>query len=164
MLPAIPFMPILIRAAVAADVASALKLFPRLAAFELPKARVANHLWESDARMLLRWAEGNEPQCRVQVAVEEGHHDTVLGVAMITLRKELLSHEPSAHLEALVVAAGTEGRGIGRRLVDAAEHEAKANGARSMTLHVFGSNARARGLYRRLGFDEELLRCIKHFD
>jgi len=33
-----------------------------------------------------------------------------------------------------------------------------------MTLHVFASNARARGLYERCGYTGELLRYIKQLD
>ncbi len=30
-----------------------------------------------------------------------------------------------------------------------------------MTLHVFGANVRARGMYEKLGYDGELIRYIK---
>ncbi len=44
----------------------------------------------------------------------------------------------------------------------AVEDEARARGAHSMTLHVFGNNRRARALYAKIGYDEELIRAIKH--
>ena len=50
---------------------------------------------------------------------------------------------------------------VARALIDAAEREALARGARSMTLHVFAANARARALYARTGYTEELIRCTK---
>ena len=73
------------------------------------------------------------------------------GLAVIRLREELLSHEPSAHLEVLTVAEGAEGRGIGKALVRAAEEGARDRGALSMSLHVFGVNTRARRVYEKLG-------------
>jgi len=152
-------MAISVRMATTSDVADMLTLFPRLADFPLPDSRNPKHLWESDAAMLQRWAYGKESQCLVQVAVDAGN--CLLGLAMTTLRNELFSGEPSAHLEALVVAKNAEGQGLGRKLVEAAEQLAKDKGALSMTLHVFGTNLRARALYRNLGFDEELLRCSK---
>lgn len=151
-----------IREAVPADVPHILPLFPRLANFELPPNRTSNHLWEGDAELLNQWAGGQAPSCLVQVAVDDT--GAILGAAMTSLREELISHEPSAHLEVLVVASGAEGQGIGKQLAEAAEEAAQARGALSITLHVFGNNSRARGLYSKMGFDEELIRCIKHFE
>ena len=80
---------------------------------------------------------------------------------MVTLRPELLSRAPSAHLEALAVAEGFEGRGLGGRLLAAAESDAGEQGAQSLTLHVFAVNERARRLYEKAGFEGELMRYIK---
>ncbi|MEM7126673.1 MAG: GNAT family N-acetyltransferase [Chloroflexota bacterium] len=164
-------MPYHIRSATPDDLSTILPLFPRLASFELPAHRVATHLWEGDAELLRQWANGQAPGCFVFIAVERGTNDAehiddeggVLGVSMTTLREELLSHEPSAHLEVLVVAQGAEGQGIGRALVAKAEEKARLQGARSMTLHVFAQNRNARHLYHKMGYDEELIRAIKHF-
>ena len=83
---------------------------------------------------------------------------------MVTLREELLSHAPSAHLETIIVAPQARGKGLGSRLLERAEQRAIALGAKSLTLHVFSNNIRARSLYKKHGYDEELLRCIKWFD
>lgn len=136
-----------------------LELFPRLASFRIPERRQPEHLWQDDAKLLRRWGAGELPEATVLVA--EDADDSLLGIAFARLRPELLSQEPSAHLEALVVADGAEGRGVGGALVAAVEASVKAQGAKTLTLHVFGGNQRARGLYRRMGFEEELLRCIK---
>ncbi len=138
-----------------------LELFPRLASFDLPDNRNPKHLWADDARMLTDWAAGNRDDCFVLVAKDE--EDRVLGVVMVTLKPELLSHAPSAHLEALVVADNAEGQGVGGSLLAAAEEEARQRGALSMTLHVFALNQRARKVYERAGYDGELIRYIKSF-
>jgi GNAT superfamily N-acetyltransferase len=138
-----------------------LELFPRLASFDLPDNRNPKHLWADDARMLTDWAAGNRDDCFVLVAKDE--EDRVLGVAIVTLKPELLSHAPSAHLEALVVADNAEGQGVGGSLLAAAEEEARQRGALSMTLHVFALNQRARKVYERAGYDGELIRYIKSF-
>ncbi len=135
------------------------RLLPRLAEFELPPGRVAEHLWQGDEKILLGWAAGKEPDCLIQVALDEDQR--VLGVAMSRLRPELLSGEPSAHLEVLMVAKSAEGSGIGRALMDAAESAARKRGARSITLHAFAANARACRLYEGLGYDGELIRFTK---
>lgn len=147
-----------IREATAADIESIRTLLPRLAAFEVPQRRSPEDLWRGDEKMLLRWVDGQEPTLSAWIAVTE---ESILGVVVIRLSEELLSHEPSAHLEILAVADGAEGRGIGTALVSAAEQGAQDKGARSMTLHVFGVNTRARKMYERLGYDGELLRYIK---
>lgn len=149
-----------IRPAVLEDLDGIRRLLPRLAEFELPPGRVPEHLWRGDEKILMAWAEGKEPDCLIQVAQDEDQQ--VLGVAMSRLRAELLSGEPSAHLEVLMVAKSAEGSGIGRALMDAAESAARDRGARSMTLHAFATNTRACGLYERLGYNGELIRFTKN--
>lgn len=152
-------MDLKVRAATPGDGDALLRLMPRLAAFDLPESRNPEHLWMHDAALLRDWLSGKAENCRIHV-VDAGD-GTIAGLAMVTLRPELLSLEPSAHLEALAVAPGFESRGLGQQLLAAAEADAKANGAESMTLHVFAVNARARRLYERAGYDGELMRYIK---
>ena len=133
-----------------------LALMPRLAAFDVPASRDPKHLWMSDAKMFERWCGGEEDACLVLVAVDE--RSRIVGLAMATLRPELLSKEPSSHLE------GMSGKGIGRLLLDAMEVEVREHGALSMTLHVFASNSRARGFYEKSGYHGELMRYIKPLD
>lgn len=111
--------------------------------------------------MLREWSLGKHDDCLVYVARDDD--GALLGLAMITLREELLSHNASSHLEAIVVAKEAEGRGIGGKLMDAAEGGARERGAKSMSLHVFAKNERARRIYERSGFDGELVRYIKSF-
>ena len=135
-----------------------LALMPRLADYDVPKSRNPRHLWEHDAEMLRQWLRG-EAECLVHVAIDD--EDNVLGFAMTTLRPELLSHEPSAHLEAIALDPVAEGRGVAKALLAATEATAHAHGAQTMTLHVFSVNDRARRLYERAGYDGELMRYIK---
>jgi ribosomal protein S18 acetylase RimI-like enzyme len=135
-----------------------LALMPRLADYDVPASRNPKHLWMHDAEMLRQWMRG-DAECLVHVAVDgEG---SVLGFSMVSLRDELLSHEPSAHLEAIALDPTAEGRGIAKALLDTAERAAQAHGALTMTLHVFAVNERARALYERSGYDGELMRYIK---
>ncbi|MEM1173843.1 MAG: GNAT family N-acetyltransferase [Pseudomonadota bacterium] len=150
-----------IRLAEPADIDAVLAMMPRLAMFELPEQRDARDLWRHDAATAQRWADGDAPNCRIHVAEVDGD---IVGLAMVTMRPELLSEAPSAHLEALAVSDGFEGRGLGHGLMQAAEQDALEQGAESITLHVFARNERARALYERRGFDGELMRYIKRFD
>ncbi|MEV7600310.1 GNAT family N-acetyltransferase [Kitasatospora sp. NPDC089797] len=58
-------------------------------------------------------------------------------------------------IQGLAVDDAARGRGIGRRLVEAACAAARAGGARKMTLRVLGWNAPARRLYESCGFTVE---------
>lgn len=138
-----------------------LALMPRLADYDVPKSRNPQNLWEHDAEMLRQWL-CDEVECLVHVAIDGA--DNVVGFSMVTLRPELLSHEPSAHLEAIALDSSAEGRGIAKALLSVAEQAARAKGAQTMTLHVFSVNERARGLYERAGYDGELMRYIKPLD
>ncbi len=147
-----------IRDANLADGEAMLALMPRLADFDVPASRNPAHLYGDDARLLQQWLDGQE-ECLVQVAVTD--EDAVLGFTLVRLRPELLSHEPSAHLEAIAVDVSAEGKGVAKALLDAAERCALERGALTMTLHVFASNQRARDFYDRSGYDGELVRYIK---
>jgi len=157
-MPAIQFV---IRPAEKRDGDAVLAMMPRLAEFDLPTSRNPEHLWKDDAKMFRRWLDGEE-ECLVHVAIDDAQK--VLGFSIVRLRSELLSKEPSAHLEAIAVGRDAEGMGVAKALLAAAEKESIARGALTMTLHVFAVNARARAVYERAGYDGELMRYIKHFD
>lgn len=152
-------MSVQVRRAASDDADAILALMPRLAAFDVPKSRNPLDLWRSDAAMFQRWLDGEVAECFVHVAVDDSAK--ILGFTLVSLRPELLSHEPSAHLEAIAVGEDAEGMGVGQALLAAAEGEATAHGARTITLHVFAVNTRARGFYEKSGYDGELIRYIK---
>lgn len=150
-----------IRPLQARDLPAMLELLPQLADFNVPPRRNPADLWQSDADLLTRVAAGEAPMSFAEVAVDQT--DTAVGLILVTLREELMSHAPSAHLEAIVVAPEARGTGVGALLLSRAEHAARARGALSLSLHVFANNTRARGLYDKLGYDSELIRAIKWF-
>jgi|TARA_B100000767_G_scaffold257717_1_gene265806 ribosomal protein S18 acetylase RimI-like enzyme len=151
-----------IRPATPEDQARLLELLPLLADFDIPQARKPEDLWLGDVPLLKAVLAGNTDQSFLDVAVnEEGY---VLGLALITMREELLSHMPSAHLEAIVVSPEARGIGLGRTLLQHTEAAVKKRGAHSLSLHVFNKNQRAKSLYTSHGFDNELIRAIKWLD
>ncbi len=143
-----------ILAAVAGDCEEFLALLPRLAAFDLPAHRTAAELWQGDAEVVRAWQKGAAPDCFLLVA--RAPDRPLLGGALVRMRPEVLSRQPSAHLEVLVVAENSQGLGIGGALIDEAERLAQDRGAKTITLNVFEANVRARGLYERLGYVSEL--------
>ncbi len=152
-------MSVHVRSAASDDGDALLALMPRLASFDVPESRNPVDLWRSDAAVFQRWLDGQAAECFVHVAVDNAQK--IVGFTLVSLRPELLSHEPSAHLEAIAVGEGAEGMGVGQALLAAAENEAKAHGALTITLHVFANNTRARGFYEKSGYDGELIRYIK---
>ena len=148
-----------IRTATADDGSAMLALMPRLSEFEIPKSRNPEHLWRDDASLLRDWIAGDTNDCLVHVA--EDDNGEILGLTLVRLRPEALSHEPSSHLEAIAVAKEAEGKGVASALLKTAEKEAERQGAKTMTLHVISTNTRARRFYERSGYDGELIRYIK---
>ena len=66
-------------------------------------------------------------------------------------------------MEVLAVSEQAEGNGVASLLVELAEAETRKQQAFSLSLNVFSNNKRARSLYRKFAFDEEMIRCIKRF-
>ncbi|MFJ2580496.1 GNAT family N-acetyltransferase [Kitasatospora aureofaciens] len=64
----------------------------------------------------------------------------------------LASNRHVRQIQGLGVDTSVRGRGVGRKLVEAACQAAKAGGARKVTLRVLGWNAPARRLYESCGF------------
>ncbi len=147
-----------INTATANDLNGILALLPRLADFDIPKNRNPDHLWGGDADMVREWAAGKRDDVHIRIAVSD---KKVIGVAVVSDRKEMLSGEPSAHLEVLALDKSAEGFGIAASLIDASDSLAKARGAKTISLNVFANNTKARALYERKGYDGELMRYIK---
>lgn len=145
------------------DVDAIAAMMPDLASFETLAGRNPKDLWEGDLATLHRWRDGKEPSVMVHVAEATGGTPSgaVEGFTMVRLREEAMSHEPSSHLEAIVVHENARGAGLGKKLLANAEHHAKLAGAKTMTLHVFEKNVRARAVYKKSGYDEEIIRDIK---
>ncbi len=143
------------------DLPAMLDLLPQLADFDVPAKRNPDDLWTSDAELLQQVVAGAAARSFAEVIVNASDHP--LGLILVTLREELMSHAPSAHLEASVVAPEARRQGLGALLLARAEARAAAAGAQSLSLHVFANNTRARGLYDKQGYDSELIRAIKWF-
>ena len=143
------------------DTPSLAHMLPQLADFDIPSNRKSEQLWTGDLELLNAILAGKKPNAFAEVAIDAKRPQNLLGLAMISLGEELFNHEPSAHLEALVVDAQARSLGIGRKLLAHAEQCVRARGARTLTLHVFSNNHRARSLYEAFDFDSELIRAVK---
>ena len=86
------------------------------------------------------------------VAVLEGRP---AGLVAIVAPTPLASNRHVLEICLLAVEPARRGQGIGRALVEAAIAEARARGARRLTLRVLETNSRARLLYEAAGFEVE---------
>lgn len=148
-----------IRPATPADLSWLLALTPRLAEFPVPAWRTPAEVAGADHAILEAAAAGTLPDSVVLVA--EDSAGTRLGYAFSTTRGDYFTGEPHAHLEVLVVDPAGEGQGLARALVAATESWARARGMAQVTLNVFDTNARARGLYAHLGYQPETIHYLK---
>ena len=83
--------------------------------------------------------------CALLVGAQCGE---VAGYALLLFRRGV----PTARIYGLAVASSHRGRGLGRRLLVAAETEARRHRCRRLTLEVATSNRQAVRLYRKQGY------------
>ncbi|WP_458525469.1 ribosomal protein S18-alanine N-acetyltransferase [Onishia taeanensis] len=80
--------------------------------------------------------------------VAEDEAQRLVGYATLLLRR----NSRMARLYSFCVHPECQGQGVGRRLLDTLEGEARDRGCEGLTLEVRADNRRARALYRRMGF------------
>jgi len=85
----------------------------------------------------------------------------LLGYLFATTRLDYFTHEPHAHVEILALAPEAEGHGIARALMEEVEQWSRSRGYRRVTLNVFATNSRAKGLYEHLGYEPETIHYLK---
>jgi len=130
-----------IRSATAADEAALVALDAATWSAEVSPAPVPG----PDARFF----DGRREPDDVLVACLDGR---VVGYLMLQQALGLPSHRHVLQVNGLAVDPAAQGRGVGRRLVESAQQEARRRGARKLTLRVLGSNPSARRLYQACGF------------
>ncbi|HET9794460.1 MAG TPA: GNAT family N-acetyltransferase [Thermoanaerobaculia bacterium] len=150
--------PVTVRRARRGDRDFVLTTARRLADFDLPAWRGAAEIVGGEVRTLESFFRQPPPGSELLVAEAAGES---AGFALLETGRDYFDRREHAHLGILAVAGGSEGLGVGRALVAAAEEWARRRGHLRLTLNVFERNARARRLYERLGFAPETLRYTK---
>jgi ribosomal protein S18 acetylase RimI-like enzyme len=154
----------LVRATVAADYEAVCALFAE--GDELHRVGVPWLFRASDgeprSRELFEQLTGDTDSA---VFVAEAH--TLLGVATVLLRRapELALFIPQtwAVLDNIAVSSRARRQGVGTALTRAAEHWARARGARWLELGVYEFNEGASSFYRALGYEPVLTKLRKPF-
>ena len=98
-----------IRPAILGDRERLLAMLPQLADVDIPVNRQPEHLWHGDAALLDKVLRGDASDSFANVITDSDRG--IVGMAMVTMRKELISQHPSAHLEALIVDPALRGLG-----------------------------------------------------
>jgi ribosomal protein S18 acetylase RimI-like enzyme len=148
-----------IRPASAADREFVISLMPRLVEFGPPRWRDAEQMTAFDTRVITESLLNPKQGAAVFVAEDSG--GAPLGFIHLHAATEHYNHEEHGHVEDLIVAPEGEGRGVGRALLEKAEEWARERGYRWLTLNVFAENLRARGVYKRLGYGEDMVKYVK---
>ena len=133
---------------------------PRLHDFGPPPFRPRDQMDRAVAADIGSSLGSPDPSVAVFVA-EDAASGRPLGFAHVKTFTDYFTAEPHGHVSDLVVAEGSEGRGVGSALMAAAEDWSRARGHRLLTLNVFDENRRARRLYDRLGYRPDTLRMVK---
>jgi GNAT superfamily N-acetyltransferase len=100
-----------------------------------------------------------EPERRVVLVAER--EGAVVGMVTAQLVVSTAEGGPSALVEDMVVESAERGRGLGRRLLSAAEAWAAARGATRLQLLADRENAPALGFYGRAGWRSTRLVCLR---
>lgn len=150
---------IYIRSASIDDLEFILSLVPRLVEFGPPPWRDVPKMLKTDIEVLTEKLL-NQPFDTV-FFIAEDKKGIPLGFIHLQAGNDYYNHEKHAHIANIIVAAEGEGQGIGQMLMEKAEEWARAQGYRWLTLSVFAQNRRAREVYARLGYGEDIMKYIK---
>ena len=131
----------------------------RLVGFDLPKWRKPRDTLAGIRADIARHLRELPPASHLFVA-EDGDGER-LGFLHLQTQKDFFTGVLNCHIADLVVASGHDGKGVGSALIAYAERWAREHRCRHVTLSVFPGNARARELYVRHGYGDELIRMAK---
>lgn len=151
---------VLIRAAEPGDDDYILGLVPRFIGFDLPPGRRRHVVVDGIGRHLARHLDETQPGSYLFVAEDDDRAQRV-GFIHLLLSADFYSGRPICHVSEMAVGSGLDGRGIGRALLQFAEHFAREHRCERLTLNVFPGNTRALKLYTDTGYVTDLLRLSK---
>src|SRR5215213_960083 len=141
------------------DQDSFLSLVPRLVEFGPPNWRDVSQMINTDIQVLRDKFTNTSPDTAFFIAEDE--NGVPLGFIHLQTGTDYYHHARHGHIANLIVTREGEGRGIGRLLMEKGEEWAHAQGFRWLTLSVFAQNVRARDVYERSGYGEDMMKYVK---
>ena len=154
-----PNSTIQIRSALITDQDFILSLVPRLVEFGPPTWRDVPQMIATDVQVLSE--KFKDQSADVAFFIAEDEKGLPLGFIHLETGTDYYRHEKHGHIANVIVAPVGEGQGVGRMLLERGEEWARAQGYRWLTLSVFAQNLRAREVYRRLGYGEDIMKYVK---
>ena len=136
-----------------------ISLIARFSEFELPAWRTTNEVDNANRISFQKAMEEPEPESAIFVAEDEVEGRA--GFIHLQTQTDYFSGEKHGYISDVAVDKRFEGRGIGGILLDAAEDWARAKGYHLLTLYVFAGNTRARHIYEKHGFSQEIVKYAK---
>ena len=134
-----------------------LSLVTRFSEFELPEWRQKDEIDQAN-RFFLKQAM-RHPDSAIFVAEEES--GALAGFIHLQAQTDYFSGEKHGYISDVAVSKDFEGQGIGRMLLETAEHWTRTQGYHILTLYVFAGNTRARQIYEKQGFSQEVIKYVK---
>jgi GNAT superfamily N-acetyltransferase len=152
-------MMITIRAYQRSDREFILSLVSRFSEFELPAWRQSDEI-DRVNRGLMEKALAH-PAADSAIFVAEDENGTLAGFIHLQTERDYFSDQEYGYISDLAVESSFEGHGIGRALLDTAEDWTRSKGYQFLALYVFAGNTRARQIYKKYGFGEEVVKYVK---
>ena len=149
----------LIRRARETDRAAILALAPRLVnSFTPPPWREPDAMMATDLDVIAQALGSKTDDPAIFVAEVEG---AVAGFIHVRSLEDYYRRRSHGHVADIAVAEGAEGQGIATALMAKAEEWSRTQGFDWLSLGVFEQNERAERLYRKLGFQRDVVRLLK---
>ncbi len=148
-----------IRPATRDDAAFVHRLVPRLVEFGPVPGRDPEAMIARDRAVLA--ASLDAPAMDDAIFIADDDAGNAVGFIHLATTVDYYSNATTGHVADIVVTPEAGGQGVGTALMKFAEDWARERGYRLLTLSVIPENQRARELYRRLGFREDWIRCVK---
>jgi ribosomal protein S18 acetylase RimI-like enzyme len=134
-------------------------LIPRFSEFDLPAWRQKDEIDNTNLASLKKAMDTPEPGSAIYIAEDETGKRA--GFLHLQTQTDYFNGKKVGYISDLAVDSSFEGHGIGRILLDKAEEWAHEQGCHLLSLYVFSNNLRARKIYEKLGFNEEVTKYIK---
>lgn len=142
-----------------ADQEFVLSLAERFSDFELPAWRSTAELDNANQVALKKVLEVPELESVLLLAEDEAGQPA--GFVYLHSQTDFFNGQKVGYLSDLAVDKAFEGQGVGRLLMEAAEAWARKQGYPHLALNVFATNTRARQMYEKFGFQQEVVKYVK---
>jgi ribosomal protein S18 acetylase RimI-like enzyme len=152
-------MTIRIREYLPSDCEFILSLVSRFSEFDLPEWREKDEIDGTNRASIKQGLKQLGPESAIFIAEDE--NSTPAGFIHLQTETDYFRHDKYGYVSDLAVEETFEGQGIGRLLLKTAEDWTRAKGYRLLALYVFSGNSRARDLYERYGFKQEVIKYVK---